>query len=65
MGGAVLIGVSVIIVSDTVVGGLSVGGGAVLPLHPTILTSIPQQRRSNIILFIYLPPFPSLALHPP
>ena len=35
-GGVVFIGVSVIIVSDTVVDGLSVGGGAVLPPHPSM-----------------------------
>ena len=35
-GGIVSVGDSVIIVSDTVVDGLSVGGGAVLPPHPSM-----------------------------
>ncbi|MBQ6702774.1 MAG: hypothetical protein IJN17_07465 [Clostridia bacterium] len=43
--GVVSSGVSVITVSNTIVGGLSVGGGAVLLPHPTILTSTTQQRR--------------------
>ena len=59
-GGVVSSGVSVITVSDTVVGGLPVGGGAVLLPHPTILKSTPQQRRRIISFFIYHPPFLTL-----
>ena len=59
-GGVVSSGVSVITVSDTVVGGLSVGGGAVLIPHPAILKSTTQQRRRVISFFIYHPPFLTL-----
>ena len=58
-------GVSVITVSDTVVGGLSVGGGAVSIPHPAILKSTTQQRRRIISFFIYHPPFLTLPLLQP